>query len=150
MTTNEFPSPSDQYPGSTSQTSQQVPPVTEEPAVTAGPARSGADRFFDRVRGLGVVRGGDRWVGGVAGGLAQRLSVPSWTVRAAFVVLALLGGAGLTLYGLAWALLPDSTGRIEAQAAQRGDVSVALVVAGLLVVGDLLFGVNPWSVGWVF
>ncbi|WP_432570607.1 PspC domain-containing protein [Kineococcus sp. SYSU DK005] len=110
-------------------------------------AATGPERFFGALRRTGVVRGRDRWIAGVCGGLAQRLGVnPAW-VRGAAVVLALLGGLGLLLYGLAWALLPDATGRIEAEAAHRGDVSASFAVAVGLVVVDLLGGAGlslPW------
>ncbi|WP_432494958.1 PspC domain-containing protein [Kineococcus gypseus] len=115
--------------------------------VPAG-RRAAPERFFDALRRSGVVRGRDRWVAGVCGGVGHRLGVnPAW-VRGAVVVLALLGGLGLLLYGLAWALLPDLTGRIEAEAAHRGDVSASLVAAVALVVVDLAGGAGfglPWN-----
>ncbi|NAZ88682.1 PspC domain-containing protein, partial [Kineococcus indalonis] len=119
------------------------------PTPSAGVAgTTGPERFFGAVRRTGVTRGRDRWIAGVCGGLAARLGVnPAW-VRAAAVVLALLGGLGLLLYGLAWALLPDATGRIEAEAAHRGDVSASFAVAVGLVVVDLLGGAGiglPWT-----
>jgi phage shock protein PspC (stress-responsive transcriptional regulator) len=126
---------------------------SSEPHVTLGatPARpSAADRFFGAVRGSGLVRSDDRWVAGVAGGLARRLGVDPLAVRVAFVVLSLFGGLGLGLYGLAWALLPDASGRIEAQAAQRGDVSGALALAVGLVVLDLILGQGLLGLGWIF
>jgi signal transduction histidine kinase len=51
----------------------------------------------------------DRWVGGVAAGLAQHLGTDPFKVRVAFVVLALLGGFGLMLYAGLWLLLPTDT-----------------------------------------
>ncbi|PRY14036.1 PspC domain-containing protein [Kineococcus rhizosphaerae] len=127
---------------------QQEIPMSEtvhEPA-----ARTAADRFFTGVRRTRLVRSRDRWVAGVAGGLADRAGVNVNVVRVAFVVLSLFGGIGLGLYGLAWALLPDATGRIEAQAALRGDVSAPLVLAIGLVVLDLVFGNGLLGLGWVF
>src|SRR5690606_31197363 len=35
--------------------------------------RTGGDAFFDSIRRTGIVRSDERWVGGVAGGLAMRL-----------------------------------------------------------------------------
>ncbi|MCI2237970.1 PspC domain-containing protein [Paenibacillus sp. TRM 82003] len=122
-------------------TSRELPP--------AGP-RPGPDRFFDGVRRTGLTRGHDRWVAGVCGGVAHRLGVNPAAVRVGVVVLALLGGLGVLLYGLAWAVLPDATGRIEAQAAHRGDVSASFVAAVGLVVLDLIGGVGlglPWNWG---
>ena len=48
----------------------------------------------------------DRWVGGVAAGLAQHLRTDPFKVRATFVVLAVLGGFGLALYAGLWLIMP--------------------------------------------
>ncbi|MCU0262164.1 MAG: PspC domain-containing protein [Candidatus Nanopelagicales bacterium] len=48
----------------------------------------------------------DRWIGGVAGGLAEHLGAPAWVLRLAFVVTTLIGGAGIVAYGLMWIFLP--------------------------------------------
>ncbi|MGB8020798.1 MAG: PspC domain-containing protein [Candidatus Nanopelagicales bacterium] len=52
----------------------------------------------------------DRWLGGVAGGLAEHFATPSWVFRAAFVVATLLGGLGLLTYALMWVFLPLQMG----------------------------------------
>lgn len=124
---------------------------TTPDAVTAGPAhRAGIDRFYDAVRGWGAVRGSDRWFAGVGAALARRFGLDPLIVRSVLVLLTLLGGVGLLVYGLGWALLPDATGRIEAEAARHGDVSASLVAAGVLVVLDLLVGNGLLGLGWVF
>ncbi|NYD22392.1 PspC domain-containing protein [Kineococcus aurantiacus] len=130
-------------------TTDQETPMTE---TTGEPAtRTAADRFFGAVRRTRLVRSRDRWIAGVAGGVAERAGVNPNVVRVAFLVLSLFGGIGLGLYGLAWLLLPDATGRIEAQqAVQRGDVSGALVLAVGLVVLDLVVGNGLLGLGWVF
>jgi len=48
----------------------------------------------------------DRVIGGVAAGLAAHLSLPVLWVRAAFVVAAALGGAGVAMYAGLWMVLP--------------------------------------------
>ncbi|WP_460522636.1 PspC domain-containing protein [Flindersiella endophytica] len=48
-----------------------------------------------------------RMVAGVCGGLADYLNVDVAIVRLAMVVLALLGGIGLVVYGVAWILVPE-------------------------------------------
>lgn len=48
----------------------------------------------------------DRWISGVAGGLAEHFGVPSWAVRLAFLVTTLIGGAGIVAYLLLWLFLP--------------------------------------------
>ncbi|WP_432562420.1 PspC domain-containing protein [Kineococcus sp. SYSU DK003] len=122
----------------------------DETVTTNGTRPSAADRFFGAIRRSGLVRSRDRWIAGVAGGIAQRTGIDPTAVRIGFVVLSLFGGIGIGLYGLAWALLPDGTGRIEAQAAQRGDVSGALVLAVGLVVLDLIVGNGLLGLGWIF
>lgn len=69
------------------------------------PSRGG--RFFAWIRSSRIVRGRDRWVGGVCDGLAQRLGWNVALVRALMLVAALFFGAGAAFYGLAWLLLPD-------------------------------------------
>ena len=108
------------------------------------------DRAFGWLRGVGVTRDRDaKWVAGVASGLARRLGIDPVVARAAFVVLAFLGGAGITLYLLAWALLPDAEGRISAERAIRhGDAGsiVLLVFAALSLFGG--FGIGHDGRWW--
>lgn len=79
----------------------------------------GPNGFFPWLRSLGIVRGTDRWAGGVCSGISARLGIDPVLVRGLFVVLALFG-AGLLLYGLAWAFLPEPDGRIHAEEALHG------------------------------
>ncbi|MBW3094949.1 PspC domain-containing protein [Bifidobacterium sp. 64T4] len=72
------------------------------------PARGG--RFFSWIRSSRIVRGRDRWVGGVCDGLARCLGWSVTLVRALMLVTALFFGAGAAFYGLAWLLLPDENG----------------------------------------
>jgi phage shock protein PspC (stress-responsive transcriptional regulator) len=151
MTTSEHLSfdKTQQTPGQETPVSDYTDHCTDHTADQ--PAKpTAADRFFASIRRTGLVRSRDRWVAGVAGAVAQRTGVHVNAVRIGFVVLSLFGGIGLGLYGLAWALLPDVTGRIEAQAAQRGDVSAALALAVGLVVLDLVLGNGLLGLGWVF
>lgn len=107
------------------------------------------------MRRIGVVRTQDRWIGGVAGGLARRFGVDPILVRGILFVTALLAGVGFVLYGLAWALLPEeSDGRIHLQETIRGRFDAALLGATLLVVvginrGDGWYGWwNGGELGW--
>jgi phage shock protein PspC (stress-responsive transcriptional regulator) len=49
----------------------------------------------------------DRMLGGVAGGLARYFGVDTMIVRIAFVVLTVVGGAGIPLYLAGLLLIPD-------------------------------------------
>ncbi len=111
------------------------PPPADPPADGGKLARATAV-----VRSWGVVRGEDRWFAGVCGGLATRTGLDPVLVRGLLIALVLVGGLGLALYGLAWAVLPDARGRVELEAAARGDVSGALALAAGLVLLDLAVG----------
>lgn len=123
-----------------------VPP--HAPGDTTGtpppPPADGLERFFNHLRGLGLHRSdSERWIGGVCGGLAERLRVDPLIVRAAFVLLGLVFGAGITIYLVAWVLLPDRSGAILLQRALRGGDGMAIflviVAACVLVSGFGLF-----------
>ncbi|WP_164519871.1 PspC domain-containing protein [Flaviflexus salsibiostraticola] len=92
------------------------------------------DTFFDSIRSLGIQRPDDAPLAGVCAGLARRWNVDPLIVRAVFVALAFLGGAGITLYALGWLFLPDSRERIHAQEPFYGKVSASLVFGILLVI----------------
>lgn len=49
---------------------------------------------------------GDRWLGGVCGGIAQMTGLVSWVWRAVFAVFAVCGGAGVLAYLLLWIFVP--------------------------------------------
>lgn len=48
----------------------------------------------------------ERWIGGVAGGLAVATDLPVWAWRVLFVLLALLHGIGVVMYVLMWIFVP--------------------------------------------
>lgn len=82
----------------------------------------------------------DRVIAGVAGGIAQRLDIPAWVVRLAFVVLTFGGGLGIALYVAGWLLIADQgdndpiarglLGRIQDKS---GWVGITLVGLGVLI-----------------
>lgn len=119
------------------------------------PPPSPATGFFDSVRRLGIWRTPDRWVGGVAAGIGHRYGLDPLLVRGLFVVVSLFGGLGLVLYGVAWALLPESSdGRIHLEQAVRGHFDIALAgAAAALIVGlsrpVFWWGGAWWTVPWV-
>ncbi|AYD90188.1 PspC domain-containing protein [Actinomyces lilanjuaniae] len=99
-----------------------------------------------------MVRPQDRWVGGVAGGVARRLGIDPTLVRCLWVVVSVFTGIGLLAYGLGWALLPEeSDGRIHVEEALAGRFEAGLAGAvGSVLVGMSLLdhGLLPgWYIG---
>jgi len=70
------------------------------------------DGIVDGLHALRRSRG-DRWLGGVCGGLARATGLPSWVWRLIFVALATCGGAGVVLYVLLWLLVPKDDGALD-------------------------------------
>ncbi len=125
--------------------------MTENPTQSVPPpSTSFLDDSFARLRSSGYFRDTDgRWFGGVCTGLAQRFGVDPVLIRAAAVVLAFLGGIGLTAYVILWLLLPDRQGDILAERAVRqGDAGpiALLVLAAFLVLGGV-FSIGNGN-GW--
>lgn len=52
----------------------------------------------------------DKWIAGVAGGLAQSLGVDATIVRIIFAVTSVFWGGGILLYLVLWAVMPRSSG----------------------------------------
>ena len=50
---------------------------------------------------------GDRWFGGVCGGIARSTGVDAWLWRLLFAALFICAGAGLLLYVLLWLFVPS-------------------------------------------
>ncbi|WP_290444895.1 PspC domain-containing protein [Cellulosimicrobium cellulans] len=126
------------------------------PQGPGGTRPNGTDGFFDAVRRVGIFRSDDRWIGGVASGVAERFGIDPLVVRGLLFVTFFLSGAGLVLYGAAWALLPERRdGRIHLQEAFRGNVDVALLGAAAFVVVGFSWGGGWWSwwdalhLGWL-
>lgn len=121
-------------------------PSTTPPGAGQAPP-AGGDRFFDSVRRTGLYRSEDRWVGGVASGVADRLGWDPLLVRGLLFLSFFLSGAGLVLYGIGWALLPEQRdGRIHLQRALHGDFDVAVLgAAATAIVG---FAWNGGVGGW--
>jgi phage shock protein PspC (stress-responsive transcriptional regulator) len=69
------------------------------------PLREGAQQARADGRRLHLSRS-DRMVGGVCGGLGEFLELDPVLFRAAFLVLAVIGGLGVVLYIVLWLLIP--------------------------------------------
>lgn len=112
-------------------------PYGTPPPFEPGPRTPATGGFFAAVRRTGMFRGDDRWIGGVCDGLARRFGLDPLLVRGLFAASILLGGLGLVVYGVAWALLPEqSDGRIHLEEMVAGRFDVALLGAlGVAIVG---------------
>ncbi len=100
----------------------------------------------------------DRMIAGVSGGLARYFEIHPAVFRVGFVVLTLLGGAGLLIYAAAWLVIPDE-GQADSVATaalrERRDRPGPLIGLGLLAVAGaiLLSRTTLWFDGdawWLF
>jgi phage shock protein PspC (stress-responsive transcriptional regulator) len=101
--------------------------------TTTSPAPDAAVRKLHRSRD-------DRIVAGVAGGLGRYFDLPPIFFRVAFVVLALLGGAGILLYALAALVMPDegrSESILEEALRRHRDRPWLLIGVGLVALASL-------------
>ena len=147
-----FPSSNTQDADGAQRDSRQGPPYGPQPGPAPsfqqyggpqpGPQGGSTHRFFDSLRGSGLMRTNERWIAGVAGGVAHRFDLDPTLVRCVWVVLSLFAGVGLVLYGLAWALLPEeSDGRIHLEEAFSGRFNAGLAGAiGMTIIGMSTFG----------
>lgn len=109
------------------------------------PSRS---NVFERLRGAGINRQDSQWLGGVAAGVANRLNVDVVLVRGVFVALSLLGGFGLIIYAIAWAALPDTSGKIHLEQAIVNKEWAAALTGASIFLGVGIF-VAPWLLSTV-
>mgnify|MGYP002754221600 CR=1 FL=1 len=110
------------------------------------PRNSSTRRFFDSLRGSDLMRTNERWIAGVAGGVAYRFGLDPILVRCVWVVLSIFSGVGLVLYGVAWALLPEeSDGRIHLEEAFAGRFSAGLAGA----IGTTIVGMSTLDNGFI-
>jgi signal transduction histidine kinase len=129
-------------------------PSAHEPIPSAGPGeRAGAQGSRGGFLGLGLYRSSRRRViGGVAGGIGELLGIDPVLVRIAFALLSLSGVAGVILYVVLWATVPEDRGEMAVkEAGLVRAAAMGLVVLGVVVLlreGGLWLG-DPlaWSVG---
>ncbi len=105
--------------------------ITEEPAA----------RPIGRIRNLVVRRLDNRVILGLAGGIADRIGISEAYVRAAFVALALCGGAGIILYLLGTAIAVAGDEDPAAPPAGRQVVGLVIMLFGMMA---FFRGMNLW------
>jgi signal transduction histidine kinase len=86
---------------------------------------------------IAVTRSDEKIVAGVAGGIADRIGLDPFVVRAGFVVLAAAGGVGLLAYLLLWVITGDPE-TSTTSAAKRKPAFVQIVAAILILLGSLV------------
>ncbi|MEP7018707.1 MAG: PspC domain-containing protein [Actinomycetota bacterium] len=126
--------------------------MNENEQLSADP-QTGLDKIFATLRGIGVRRRtNDTWFRGVCSGFADRLGVDPVIIRVALVVLSLVWGVGISIYLVAWALLPNDRNQIVAERALRdgdGGSIIVVVLAGLSLFGGSWWGRdNGWGFPW--
>ena len=90
-----------------------------------------------------------RFVAGVAGGVAQHLGVPVLWVRAAFVVLAGVSGAGVLAYGLLWIFVaqePADVTRVVPRAERQQAIGLAALGIAVGIAGS---AAGNSFIGWI-
>lgn len=110
----------------------------------------------------------ERWVGGVAGGIARELGVDPLVVRSSFIILALAGGWGLVLYAASWLVIAIAQPRLRSSALPQPKgaspfhrhIAIAMIVLGLLlafrnaaffvadIVWPIVFVVTGFLIAW--
>jgi signal transduction histidine kinase/phage shock protein PspC (stress-responsive transcriptional regulator) len=117
-------------------------------AIGPDPDRTGRPALFSRSAGNSVI-------GGVAGGLAERIGLEPMLVRLGFVVLAIGGGVGAVLYLVCWSLADDVAapgtrppGRGHPQARLRLLVLAAVVLAAGAAAAVMLGNADGVLLAW--
>lgn len=91
----------------------------------------------------------DRYIAGVAGGIGRHFDIDPTVIRVLLAVLTLFGGAGVLIYAVCWAFVPEE-GREKAGISIGSDARKILLLAAagvafLLAAGDAFSGFNA---GW--
>ncbi|TFD06265.1 PspC domain-containing protein [Cryobacterium sandaracinum] len=123
----------------------QTTPSAAGPGTPPTPSDESND-FFAAIRSTGIVRGSDRWLAGVCGGVALRAGLNPTLVRVVTIALGVLGGPVLFTYAVGWALLPGPTGRIHAEQAVRGVFPPVMI--GIIALVGISFASYTRSLWW--
>jgi phage shock protein C len=77
---------------------------------TSGPGSTGSSNSSNNIANdISQLRRskGDRWLGGVCGGLARATGMDSWIWRLVFALFTISFGFGLVIYLLLWIFVPE-------------------------------------------
>jgi phage shock protein PspC (stress-responsive transcriptional regulator)/predicted membrane protein len=124
-------------------TTEAPPPPPPPPGTPAGPRRAPwhARRLRRSTR--------DRYIGGVAGGIAQTYGIDPVLVRVAFVVASVFGGGGVIVYVVLWAVIPPDDGTaplVRHRPIDAGRVlGFVLLAAGAIALMDRVFPHDGWD-----
>jgi len=79
-------------------------------------------------------------IAGVCGGVGRYLGIDPILLRVAFVVLAIGGGAGFLIYGLAWLLIPKEAPGDHVEVAPHSTAAGGRVLVGtaLIALGSII------------
>lgn len=72
----------------------------------------GMGNFFESIRKSGLRRGPRRLIGGIGGGIAEKIGINVWVARLLILVSFLLPVLGVGAYLVVWLLTPWQDGRI--------------------------------------
>ncbi len=117
-------------------------------------SNGGSQNFFAWLRGLDIQRQTDqRWITGVAGGIAKRMGIDPLVVRGGFVVLGLVGGVGVLMYLLAWLFLPNQADSIHFEDLVRGrearpEVIIVCVILAVWFILQVFGGISFGNLGF--
>lgn len=115
-----------------------------------GPRVTGEEvRDLSRLRRTLRTSPENRYVAGVAGGIARHLDVDPVLIRVLLVVLTLFGGAGILLYVACWLLVPEE-GRVDApiRLDERTRALALYAATGISALALLGNSVGHWGFPW--
>lgn len=125
-----------------------LPPTCDDKGVTTVTPPPAPRPPVSSARPLARRRNG-RFVAGVAGGVADHLGVRVLWVRAAFVLLVGINGAGVLAYGLLWIFLRQESTDVQ-RVLGRGERQQAMGLAALGIgAGLAAAAVGSTVVGWI-
>lgn len=84
-------------------------------------------KFFDSIRRSGWYRPRGSWIGGICAGMSAKTGIDLNLIRILTVLVTIFAWPLLIVYGLAWAFLPDETGKIQIELLFEGSPEPTLI-----------------------